>query len=351
MKQIPIENIYFLLCYAWDRLEEGRVVDVRPEGLTRLADLFARVLANGTKHLLKQGIDRDYQVRQESVAGVRGKVLLSPTIKRNLLSRAHTYCAFDELSHDVLHNQILKASLRALAAVDDVDRGLRSSLAGLYRRLGDVSDIRLTTQAFRSVQLHRNIRFYDFLLKVCRLVHESLMISEKTGETKFRDFTRDENAMPLLFQRFVFNFLQREQSVFRVSSPQLRWHGARGSEQDLQYLPVMQTDIHLESPEEAVVVDTKFYREAFQKNYGKERVRSDHLYQLFANLQNLSAIQPRTVNGMLLYPTVGKDFQLEYDLFGHRLRVSSINFEQPWQQVSRDLLSLFIPAAQLTPSH
>ena len=33
---IPIQNIYYLLCYAWDKLEEKEVVDVDPIESTSL---------------------------------------------------------------------------------------------------------------------------------------------------------------------------------------------------------------------------------------------------------------------------------------------------------------------------
>ena len=51
---IPIQNIYYLLCYAWDKLAEKDVVAVEAIDTTTLADLFARVLINGTNHLLKR---------------------------------------------------------------------------------------------------------------------------------------------------------------------------------------------------------------------------------------------------------------------------------------------------------
>jgi 5-methylcytosine-specific restriction enzyme subunit McrC len=45
--KIPVRNLYYLLCYAWDRLEEGDVVAAEQEGATELVDLFARVLEGG----------------------------------------------------------------------------------------------------------------------------------------------------------------------------------------------------------------------------------------------------------------------------------------------------------------
>ena len=69
---------------------------------------------------------------------------------------------------------------------------LKSNLKGLLRRLYGVDDIRLSSQIFSRVQLHRNNSFYDFLLKICELIYYNLFISEESGESKFRDFLQDE---------------------------------------------------------------------------------------------------------------------------------------------------------------
>ena len=55
---IPVQNVYYLLCYAWNKLEEREVVDVATLDSTRLVDLFAKVLLGGTRHLIRRGFDR-----------------------------------------------------------------------------------------------------------------------------------------------------------------------------------------------------------------------------------------------------------------------------------------------------
>ena len=79
---IPIRNIYWLLCYAWDQLPEGELVDVSHVELSELADLFAAVLINGTNHLLRRGLEQGYEPREESLATIRGRVNVSVTAKR-----------------------------------------------------------------------------------------------------------------------------------------------------------------------------------------------------------------------------------------------------------------------------
>ena len=72
--EIPIANIYYLLCYAWDVLDEKETLaDVDVINSTDLLDLFARVLVNGTRRLIRRGLDRGYLPRQDEIPGVRGK--------------------------------------------------------------------------------------------------------------------------------------------------------------------------------------------------------------------------------------------------------------------------------------
>ena len=72
--KIPIENIYYILCYAWDKLEEKELIKVEPTSTTNLVNLFARVLISGTNHLLKRGFDRGYILDNEETRRLRGKI-------------------------------------------------------------------------------------------------------------------------------------------------------------------------------------------------------------------------------------------------------------------------------------
>ena len=74
--EIPVANIYYLLCYASNKLEESETIKVDPTQCTELVDLFARVLISGLDHLLKKGIDRGYVVHSEESRVLRGKLAL-----------------------------------------------------------------------------------------------------------------------------------------------------------------------------------------------------------------------------------------------------------------------------------
>jgi len=346
--KIPIQNVYYLLCYAWDRMDEGEVVDLgEVEGLT-LADLFAKVLAEGVGRLLRRGLGRDYLEVSDDIAGIRGKLDVSATLKRGLMARAKTHCHYDELDYDVLHNQIIKATLRNLLWLADLDRGLRGKVERLYRKLDAVSDIPLSRQQFRSVRIHRNNGFYLFLISICHLIHENLLVDEESGAAKFRDFRRDRVLMSALFEDFARNFYRREQAVFKVSAPHIPWCDVEASDHDMAYLPVMRSDVVLQAPDRCIVLDMKYYGEALKGHHGGHRkIDSGNLYQILTYVQNRAADAGERVphEGMLLYPVVADQFHFRYRLLGRTIRVCSIDLDQPWQGIHRDMLRLLEPVA------
>jgi len=209
------------------------------------------------------------------------------------------------MSHDILHNQIIKTTIGQLIYWDELNKELRQELISIYRKLQDISEIRLNPKSFTDVQLNQSNFFYDFLLKICELIMDNLLVSEEEGESKFRDFFQDEKQMAYLFESFVRNFYRKEQDEFVVRRENLSWMITPADEESARVLPRMQTDVSLISEDRHIVIDTKFYREALQTYYGKQSIRPDNLNQLNSYLDNLEDGDgvSRRHEGMLLYPT------------------------------------------------
>lgn len=343
--KIPISNFYYLLCYAWDKLEESKVIGVTDDDYGHIVDLFARVLASGMEHLLKRGLDQGYQEYREVFGGVRGKIDFGTSLKAHLFPQGRAACVFEQLTHDVLHNRILKSTMATLLRHQELDPRNADALGACLARLSEVTTVRLDASVFSRVQLHSNNGVYDFLLRVCRLIHDATVIEEKTGQIRFRDFERDDAQMAALYERFLLNFYKREQNTFRAGSEVLRWQATFGEEQDLLYLPSMRTDVSLQSADRKIVIDAKYYTEVMQTNFGKDTVRSGHLYQLFAYLKNMEydGGPQSQAEGILLYPLVDTPLNLQFRIQGHTIRVVTIDMAQDWPQIHDHLLRLIAP--------
>ena len=337
---IPIQNIYFLLCYAWDKLDEREVVDVDPIESASLADLFARVLISGTNHLLKRGFDRGYVPQQEWTGRLRGRIYFQEAIRTNATRTGRLPCVFDELSYDVLHNQILKATMRRLMRTKGLALENSERLAQLCRMFSDIRDIELTNRVFGQVQLYRNNQFYDFLLKVCELTHRNLLASEKSGDSKFMDYVRDKRQMAILFENFVRTFY-RVHTDYAVKREDIYWRWLAADKVAAGLLPKMQTDISLTSAPRKIIIDCKFTPEATQHHYEAETLRSAHLYQINSYLTNLPAGKLNDAcEMMLLYPMMNSPFSHDFMDGQHKIMIRTIDLDQDWQEIHNDLLAL-----------
>lgn len=342
LEKIPIQNIYYLLCYAWNRLEERDLVSVSTIDTIDILDLFAKVLKNGLQHLMKRGLDRGYIICAEDTRSPRGKFKIDPSLKRNLLIKAQVHCEYDDLRHNILHNQILKTTIHTLIYIEEIDEGLRDALMELYRKLHEIEVVRLDDSIFSRVQLNRNSAFYDFLIKICEIIYHNLLISENSGETYFRDFLRDERQMAHLFEEFIRNFYRIETPEYKVGREDIFWDAEPLDETSASYLPKMITDISIEREHSKVLIEAKYYKETLIKHYDSEKIHSGNLFQLFGYLKNLETKGEVNKNctGILLYPTVEKDVSLNYFMHGHKIMIRTINLNKDWKTIHSDLIEL-----------
>lgn len=341
---IPIANIYYLYCYAWDRFEAGRRAAIGAESSPDLPNLLTKVLLAGTRTIVRRGLDRGYVPHVDDIPTVRGRIDLEGSIRLMTRHSTRLSCQFDELTHDVLHNQILKATLIRLARHESLAPELAHRLnEARHSFFSSVRDIRLAREHFGRVRLHRNNAFYDLLLKICRLVYEVWLPNEQAGDARFVEAIRDEREMAHVFEQFVRNFYRQEQAQFRVTRRNITWDAVTLANTGEGRLPSMQTDISLESPTRRIIIDTKFYKEALQqRREASQSFRSENLYQLFAYLKNDAALSPGepAAEGLLIYPENGPQLDGQFVIQGHHVRIATVDLSQPWERIDARLRGL-----------
>jgi 5-methylcytosine-specific restriction enzyme subunit McrC len=346
-RKIPIRNLYYLLCYAWNALDEkDDALVAELDGLTHV-ELLAKVLAVSAQRLWRRGLDRGYRTLDDETSFPRGRIDVQRTVARQLEPIGRAACRFDELGHDVLHNQILATTARRLSRLPTLVRDLREEMVAIDRTLADVSTIPLRAATFTQVQLHGRLRRYRLALHICELVHDQLVIDERTRDVHFRDFVEDPKKMPLLFEQFVRNFYRRELSGWSIKRDDIAWNLVPLTAGASDYLPKMQTDISLRGEGRTIIVDTKFYAEAFTSHYESEKLRPAHLYQLTAYLRNIAAKGGHDANaaGVLLYPEVNPIPSLQYMSEGHRLTATGVDLTADWRAIHQRLIEIVASAS------
>jgi len=181
-------------------------------------------------------------------------------------------------------------------------------------------------------------------MRICELVYHSLLPDEQGSSSKFQNILEDEVRMSALFEDFLRNFYKSELPGFTAASEIMPWLADAESEADLAYLPIMKTDITLRSGERTIVADAKYYREALAGGRYSSKVRSAHLYQLSTYLSHTRAREPRQeVSGLLIYPAVGQNLRLRYQLMGTPVLVATVDLSAEWPEIHEELVELISP--------
>ena len=255
-RQIPVLNLYYIFCYAWDAFDHGAELATGATDAPTFLDLVAHVMDGAVRRLLRQGLDQGYSERTEAVSLLKGSLRIGESLR--LISRRSPslVCRFDERAPDVPHNRVIKAALFRLRSTVGLDPALAASIATLVPRMSGVMDVPLRPEAFRLVQLYGHNSRYAFIVNLARLVMLVTIPEPGSNSARFLDVRNDEASMRRVFEAFVRNLLAREQTAFSVSAPRLLWDVGPGRGSGM--LPGMKLDILLQRPDRRIIVDTKY---------------------------------------------------------------------------------------------
>lgn len=333
---IPIENIYYMLCYSWGYLKEKDLVDISNIKRKSLPNIFGKVLSNALNLLIKKGFDREYVTINEEITSLKGKLCINESLKKFTHLRGKMNCEFDELDYNILQNQIIKTTLNKLITSKLLENDIKNELIKIYQHFNEIDLIEITEESFKKVKIHRNNYFYGFVINICKLINKNLLPNQDKGKSKFSDFLRDEKEMAYVFENFVRNFYKFEQKRFSVSREDILWD-VEIIEGDSNLLPKMQTDISLISASEKVVIDTKYYKQALKENFNSKKFNSNNLYQIFSYLSNLIEEENKKMTGILLYPQVEEPIDFSGKINGFEIKVKTLNLNQNWEKIEKRL--------------
>ena len=354
MRKIPIQNIYYILCYAWDIGEMRDQVNVGIEQCDSIANLLVHVLLNTTERLLTRGLAQDYIMYGIEVDGIKGKINIGETLKSGRYRLGKMFCNLDEITTDICINQIIYSSLRNSLRIQNLSEQNETRLLTTLRRMPKMKSIKLTEGLFKSVRLNRNNRYYQFALNICRLLHQLLLPNGNSSDKwDFADFIEDERAMNRIFEKFLMNFYKQEcrQDYPEVSHAHIRFqltpYGmtfAKSTDEAYRLLPLMETDVTLFNPhtKKKIILDAKYYKETLVSRYGDSgKIRREHISQILSyvmNQENEDSFTQET-KGILVYPTVDLELDVSYQYKNtqHIIQICTVNLNQDWQMIEKRL--------------
>ena len=92
---VNIKNVYWMLAYAFDTLKEKGTQSIKTEDFDNIYDMLSAILVKALNYQVKKGLNREYVTNTDVLSGVKGKILISDSIKYNTLKDHKLMCEYD----------------------------------------------------------------------------------------------------------------------------------------------------------------------------------------------------------------------------------------------------------------
>ena len=336
---IPIKNIYYMLSYAFQTLNEQGYKNLAAEDFDNAGDLCAAILIRGISYQLKRGLGREYISETDTISAIRGKIEITESIKNQSMIRSQMVCTYDEFSVNLPLNQIIKSTMMLLLKAD-ISKARKKELRKLMVYFDDVSVVDVRSINW-SINYNRNNQTYRLLITICYLVVKGLLQSKSDGSVKMMDFL-DAQRMCRLYEKFILEYYKKHYPQIRTAASQIDWALDDGIG---TMLPTMQSDIMLSYQkgdiDKTLIIDAKYYTHTTQVQYDVHTLHSNNLYQIFTYVKN-KATKGGEVSGMLLYAKTDEEIypNNEYKMSGNQITVRTLDLNCDFEDIAVQLDSI-----------
>ena len=170
-----------------------------------LLDLFILDFCTSVQERLRRGALRRYEMREESLGTVRGRIHFAETVRRHPFDRSRLMCRHDELSPDHAHNRALKFVLRRLLG-HCLGGDAKMAVNGLLLRMEEIGDQSCTASDIERLGFDRLTRAWQPIFERAAWLLRGLFPDLCAGRLEAMGLLCD---MERLFERFVGVVLRR----------------------------------------------------------------------------------------------------------------------------------------------
>lgn len=342
MKNISIENIYWMMAYAFRDLRDQELEYMSGQKFENIYDLFAVMLTREINRQVKRGLNKEYIETSDDLTVIKGKIDLNETLKLKMKNSMKVNCVYDEYSANSYLNKIVKTAGVYLIKYKKIKDELRiKKLKQAILFLQDIDELEPKRIKWDLIRFNRYNDSYRMLVNLAHLLFDGLLVKKDNGKYEFRDYIDDQN-LHKLYEKFILEFYRfHYNDEFSPNNDQIKWL-VECDKSVFNLLPNMYSDITLRYQGRTLIIDAKYYSEMYQKNYDKEKFKSYNLYQIFTYVKNEDKEQSGKVSGMLLYAKTDKNDQqfAPYNMGVNKITVANLDLSTSYKETEKQLRNI-----------
>lgn len=340
MSAIPVQNLYHMLAYAWERLEDLEPRDLVATPHPHAAGVLSGLLVRSVQRVVRQGLDRDYRSFGLDTRQPRGRIDVAETARRILRPTGQIHCEIDERVIDLPPHRAIKAALRTIAWTPEIDASIQEDAQMLLRHFAEVTTVPLSPGLVARAKEQGRYRRLRLPLQISGLLARLLLPEPGADGVRLLDLQRDDVLLRKIFETFVRRFCMRH--VLRsasVTGNSMRWQGlpATGASR----MPMLVPDVVLRSGNRWLVIECKFTPAVLVQHQDRHTYQPEHVRQLMAYVGNLQRRHPGSdVAGLLLYAQAKTEVDDTAHMWGADVRVATLDLGAAWPAIEARLAQL-----------
>lgn len=246
-----------------------------------ILDVYYEMYLNELNHLVKRGLIKKYRRVQSNQLALKGKLVFSKNINKNVVHKERFYCEHQIYDKDHLLHQILLKGLNILNEL--TNNHLSDRVNRLLFEFEHIKQIQITQEHFKKVKLNRKSNNYSRAINIAKMLILNYSPNISSGNENMLTLLFDMNK---LWEEYIFRILYKHRDDgYQVSF--------QNSDKFWEHKSI-RPDIIITNPNnETFVIDTKW------KIVDSHNPSDDDLKQMFAYNLHWSSTK-----SMLLYPRI-----------------------------------------------
>lgn len=216
-KFVQLENLGRMIDFAYDVKSDESDDEIRfNSGVEQPLEFVINSFIQTCSKIIKKGLHRSYQIHNEDVPFLKGKLLLKNQIRNDLKFNMKFNCEYDEFTSNNLENQIILYTLKMCKILTKFPRRKMHIQKLIHQIDFQIEEKQITLNDFRKIQYTKLNNRYRKPHDLARLIIQNIGIQNlKYQKTRF--IVPFFVPMPEVFEKFLenlfLNYHQKELSI------------------------------------------------------------------------------------------------------------------------------------------
>lgn len=244
-----------------------------------ILDIYFELYLTEIEVLVKKGFVKKYRINQSNQNSLKGKLLISKNIQKNLVHKERFYCEHQYFDKNHQIHQILYKALFILKSL--IAPPLKDKLNRLLFEFQEIDLLDIQKEDFERIVINRKNQVYHKAIDIAKIIILNYSPSLNYGNTNLLTLLFDMNA---LWEEYIFRILHKH----RMEGMEVSFQNSNRFWENKRIRP----DIVINYKDEIFVVDTK-WKIVEANNPSDNDLKQMFVYNLHWNAEKALLIYPK----------------------------------------------------------